>query len=363
MLNGVVYGGGGSEEGGTAIILDGQIYSTDEQQVGVWTDGKPIYRKTYPINPPISIISTASDIASYIDNESEFENIIDAVAINTDNTYAKQSARIFLGIGGSLLMASCADGILASDITIWYTKNSDSAGSGGYQAYGFSPIIYSEEEREVGVWKDGRPLYQKTWELSSPVTVSSNTFTALTTIGSEVQPIRFECMEGDYTAWQTTSVCNNTANGTLDVLNIRNRSIIIKWFTLWYVKSTDTAGSGKYNTLSVPNVHYTTSEQVIGTWIDGKPIYQKTLVDTTALTSTEKTIDITALNVDEVVDMKGYILSYWENKKDMTWIGSQNIYFDELYDTYFKIKYASNYGRGRGQNGYVITLQYTKTTD
>lgn len=28
---------------------------------------------------------------------------------------------------------------------------------------GFPPLIYSDNEREVGVWRDGKPLYQKTF--------------------------------------------------------------------------------------------------------------------------------------------------------------------------------------------------------
>ena len=29
------------------------------------------------------------------------------------------------------------------------------------------PVIYSTEEREIGVWTDGKPLYQKTWVFAS----------------------------------------------------------------------------------------------------------------------------------------------------------------------------------------------------
>ena len=36
---------------------------------------------------------------------------------------------------------------------------------------GFQPVIYSTEEREIGVWTDGKPLYQKsftgTWNIGS----------------------------------------------------------------------------------------------------------------------------------------------------------------------------------------------------
>ena len=39
----------------------------------------------------------------------------------------------------------------------------------------FQPVIYSLEEREIGVWTDGKPLYQKTYIYtpSAPLSVAS----------------------------------------------------------------------------------------------------------------------------------------------------------------------------------------------
>ena len=39
------------------------------------------------------------------------------------------------------------------------------------------------------------------------------------------------------------------------------------YVTLQYTKTTDVAGSGDYTTLGIPTVHYSTNEQVIGTWL------------------------------------------------------------------------------------------------
>lgn len=47
---------------------------------------------------------------------------------------------------------------------------------------------------------------------------------------------------------------------------------------------------------------YSTEEQVIGTWIDGKPIYRKIIQSTTASDGSTKYISIGA-NVDEFVSM------------------------------------------------------------
>ena len=41
---------------------------------------------------------------------------------------------------------------------LYFIKDGQGEGGPSY----FFPVIYSTEEREVGVWKDGKPLYQKT---------------------------------------------------------------------------------------------------------------------------------------------------------------------------------------------------------
>ena len=39
----------------------------------------------------------------------------------------------------------------------------------------FQPVIYSENEREIGVWIDGKPLYQKCYKLNKSIgNISTN---------------------------------------------------------------------------------------------------------------------------------------------------------------------------------------------
>lgn len=56
---------------------------------------------------------------------------------------------------------------------------------------------------------------------------------------------------------------------------------------------------------------YSTTEQAVGTWIDGKPLYQKTIVDTMPTVTTDgtrstKIIDISSLNMSMCVDIEGF---------------------------------------------------------
>ena len=53
-----------------------------------------------------------------------------------------------------------------------------------------------------------------------------------------------------------------------------------------------------------PSLQYSTTEQAVGTWIDGKPIYQKTILTNTPASDSEITrVNIGAL-IDKVIDIK-----------------------------------------------------------
>lgn len=281
-----------------------------------------------------------------------------------DGTWAEAQGASAVSDLTDVELTNLADGeILKYDATSQKWLNAVESGGGGGSLLIQNALIYSLDEKQVGVWHDGKPLYQKSWSLSSPITVTSNTFTALTSIGSEVQPIRFECEEGDYTAWQTTSVYNNTGNGTLDVLNIRNRSIIIKWFTLWYTKSTDSAGSGGYQAYGFSPIIYSEEEREVGVWIDNKPLYAKTISHDTAMTNRAWTQLINDSNIyiklyDGCIYLDGYPYTYINYHRGV----SQSEY-----------SCGAIFNNGHGFQIYPsidgatitckVTLYYTKTTD
>ena len=148
---------------------------------------------------------------------------------------------------------------------------------GKYKDY-IAPIIYSEEEREVGVWIDNKPLYAKTYPLSNGVYISGSGTVLTSYIDNQSVIDKFIQATGIYTS--QPNACASS------VFLARSSGAIKAWcseagtfdyINIFYTKTTDVAGSGKYNTLGVPTVHYDASEQVIGTWF-GKPLYQKTIV-------------------------------------------------------------------------------------
>ena len=188
-------------------------------------------------------------------------------------------------------------------------------GSGNY----FNPVIYSDTERKIGVWRDNKPLYQKsfvqhstdvsgagvsfdvsTLDIDTCVDVFGTCDRIVTGVGTLIYP--FNAYEDaslrTYLAYSKFNTCIN--------FNIRfyvGESTSTQYITILYTKNSDVAGSGDYNALGVPTVHYSTSEQVIGTWINNKPLYAKTFAFTpTALTTS---IDVSSLQIDKLIERKG----------------------------------------------------------
>jgi hypothetical protein len=149
----------------------------------------------------------------------------------------------------------------------------------------FQPVIYSTEEREIGVWTDGKPLYEKTIIDTLPSSTTSKDIPLNVSnidkivslkgiaIRSDGGTTQIEHAREDDTIW---SMINGAK--TVLAINIKDSSYINQpvHFTLQYTKTTDVAGSGTWTPQGVPAVHYSTDEQVIGTWIDGSTLYEKT---------------------------------------------------------------------------------------
>ena len=106
---------------------------------------------------------------------------------------------------------------------------------------------------------------------------------------------------------------------------------------------------------------YSTTEKVVGTWIDGKPLYQKT-VDCGALPNkTEKTVAYGISNLGYVVSIDGFATNLTNHYAlpFITSTGSDQVVVS-VNATNIRVTSASD--RSNITTSYV-TLQYTKTTD
>lgn len=233
-----------------------------------------------------------------------------------------------------------------------------------------SPIIYSTDEREVGVWTDGKPLYQKTIPITKTSTATLTDISSLN-IENLVYSTGIE-YPADKSLFLTLNYCENS-NWYCFIEKIGNdlgiycssrdyQSVPYVLATIQYTKTTDVAGSGTYTTMGTPAVHYSTDEQVIGTWIDGKPLYRKTY-EVTAQSTWGQGDNIIA-TIDSVCDVKKIDCTVLEQGilYAMPYLGGNGSFIRAQVQNgniIFTV-YNSSYGAGSVAN---ITLEYTKTTD
>lgn len=114
-------------------------------------------------------------------------------------------------------------------------------------------------------------------------------------------------------------------------------------------------------------MNYSTSEQDTGCkWIDGKPIYKKTInTGTLPQNGAIASVDISSLSVDIVVDYRGIAYSSAKNFRILPFVGeSMNnmLRADVQGGSTLRIGSTTDSDWGNYDNSY-ITLWYTKTTD
>ena len=106
---------------------------------------------------------------------------------------------------------------------------------------------------------------------------------------------------------------------------------------------------------------YSTDEQVIGTWIDGKPLYRKTFSIGEITSSADTTVSTGILNCDTITQMSGNFkrknFEYLRYGLDSNYLGE--VHFNSNTGVFSIRSASSNIGFSSG----VITIEYTKTTD
>lgn len=216
---------------------------------------------------PFYIVMSSGDGVIKIDNK----KVAGFIAIST----VGYSAAYYLKKGQTISVTG-THASYPSDYTVYGIKT-------GTTHSKFQPVIYSTEEREIGVWKDGKPLYEKTFYYEGNINTNSTTEIAdlsslspdtilplKTTIDeAELAVLDLPCegfrLQISYTSKKVSLINSSTLSFNPARVN----------FVVRYTKSTDVAGSGSWTPQGVPAVHYSTDEQVIGTWIDGSTIYGK----------------------------------------------------------------------------------------
>lgn len=247
---------------------------------------------------------------------------------------------------------------------------------------GYPPLIYSDEEREIGVWRDGKPLYQKTFNLSTTFTITSTPQQLITITDipfdtvlivnanvydsddnrrydipnlTQATPDRIFAHMYLNKALNPCTFFVNVYSGGLNYAHCTDLNV-----TVQYTKTTDTKGSGRWTTQGTLAQHYSTTERLIGTWIDGKPLYEKTI---SYIASTSVGVhDIETLSSEtNVVKIEG-IGIYQNQKIPIPYYGGNNDYY-LLWTDGAKLQEYRGSANGFSGTQMYVTIQYTKTTD
>ena len=227
----------------------------------------------------------------------------------------------------------------------------------------YSPIIYSTEEREVGTWTNGKPLYEKTIYVGSmtknsswnPIAHNINNIEKVIKLCGQTKQSSDGRMYNipHYRPYDNKGISIGADTTYVYYMNTWLEYASDTYVTIQYTKTTDTPGSAKYNALGVPMIHYSTDEQVIGTWIDGKPIYRK-IYDWTAspflVSNSWQNTTIDSTNMDRIISAIGMHQDgtlYNDTCADPTKSSHTRVGIKAWADGYY---------------AYLI-LEYTKTTD
>jgi hypothetical protein len=113
---------------------------------------------------------------------------------------------------------------------------------------------------------------------------------------------------------------------------------------------------------------YSTDEHVVGTWIDGKPLYEKTVNTTIALNTSDERVTLSvATNVDRITSLKAI-----QRLQDGTYMESPVIASDgnysrvraSVYETTVNLFHKCTISSWITNLADIFTtIQYTKTTD
>lgn len=159
--------------------------------------------------------------------------------------------------------------------------------------------LYSTDEKLIGRWIDGKPIYSKvvtgigdTYQNWDQVVLSSDVNVNQIIDAKIITSDRVGIDGGGFTSLVATVV---ESTGDVKLYNAISHTNANTAYAIQYTKTTDSAVEIGDDT------DYSTTEKIVGTWIDGKPIWQKTVEATTPNKATIKYTPVGA-NIETVVN-------------------------------------------------------------
>lgn len=248
---------------------------------------------------------------------------------------------------------------------------------------------YSTEEHVVGVWTDGKPLYQKT------IKMENITLTATSEYNIDISNLNIDVIASSpngYIKYLTSMPLKSMRSIPLGLLgnysisidadrsNLMlkrkggNIDISVIEITIQYTKTTDspitpqTTLENAINNTTFSNLEtqnkdlvgainevnksntYSTEEQVVGKWIDGKPVYRKTYtnlgISVTPANVWFDIVDVGELNIDTLINC-------YANPSKTTTMALNTLIDGTMLKGFFGTMWLLS----------TVTIKYTKTTD
>ena len=100
---------------------------------------------------------------------------------------------------------------------------------------------------------------------------------------------------------------------------------------------------------------YSEDEQIVGKWIDGSTIYEKTI------STSNSTVDLTSLSISALVKIEGTILHTNGKITPISYSSSGSDFAVPVYDVSSKILSLAGYGTSQGGT-WTFTIRYTKAS-
>ena len=190
------------------------------------------------------------------------------------------------------------------------------------------------------------------------------------------------------TEWVATEDCyfigefiggnNNSSNFYIDgvsvITNYSNSAIISNYFPILVLKgqtvkykamSSDFIRTGKfYGIKKSENIlhEYSTEEKVVGKWIDGKPLYEKTVYFGSGTLSNKASVSFENMNIDKIMVISGTFEDTIDGQLSIPVSLDGTLHVGFYCNRRGILLTFSGAFNGRISNAYAI-IQYTKTTD
>lgn len=165
--------------------------------------------------------------------------------------------------------------------------------------------LYSTDEKLIGRWIDGKPMYQKVIALETAKNISANAWTTMADVTSDNVDMYVDVrvITNASPKVLVTGLFCKLSGSNLQILSsiaVQNINRVI----VSYTKTTDSAVEIGDDT------DYSTTEKIVGTWIDGKPIWQKTIIDACTIPGSSGAYGVVELGTDkQIIDYDGYVKS------------------------------------------------------